>query len=224
MITQDGDKTTPNNVLVAKIDAVIKKIVTLGRKNNPLFKLYVTGYAQFFNDEDPFCNTVTFARSANPDNDGEKHILMTTELRKDFNAMSRMLNVAIKKAVDQNSGSSIVRFIDFDALIDGARFCEPGVIEPDQENPNAAFFHYPYGVNDDEGEPGIAYLNQVANRSASSLTWDPKQTLWVDYMNDFWSKVDEQGLNNAIGGGDANAQYNFWSDSMVIVPASSIPN
>ena len=33
-------------------------------------------------------------------------------------------------------------------------------------------------------------------------------------MNDFWSKIDEQGLKNAIGGGDANAQYNFWSDSI----------
>jgi hypothetical protein len=96
--------------------------------------------------------------------------------------------------------------------LEGHRFCEPGVKEPDQNNPNAAFFHYFYEVN--EEQPRIAYLNQVAARSASSLSWDPKKTLWVDYMNDFWSKVDEEGLNNTIGGGDVNAAFNFWSDSI----------
>lgn len=212
LIAQDDSRSTPKDDLVAKIDAVIKKIVTVGKKNNDFFKLYVTGYGQFFNDKDPYCDTVTFARSANPHNDNKKHVLMTRELRRDFNAMSRMLNAAIKKAVDQNIRSNAVRFIDIDASLGGKRFCEPGVKEPDQDNPNAAFFHYPYDV--EEKDPGIAYLNQVAKRSASSLLWDPKQTLWRDYMNEFWSKVDEGELNKAIGGGNVSAQYNFWSDTI----------
>jgi len=141
LIAQDDSHSTPNNALVAKIDAVIKKILTVGKKNSDRFKLYVTGYGQLFNDEDPYCDTVTFARTANPDNDGKKHVMMTRELRRDFNAMVRVVNAAIKKAIGQNSGSSIVRFIDFDAALNGARFCEPGVKEPDQNNPNAAFFH-----------------------------------------------------------------------------------
>lgn len=207
LLAQDATRSTPNDVLVAKIDAVIKKTVTAGKKNTDLFKLYVTGYGQFFNENDPYCDTVTFARSANPVNDNKPHVMMTRELRRDFNAMSRMLNTAIKKAVDQNSGSSTVKFIDFDAGLEGSRFCEPGVKEPDQNNLKTAFFHYPYGVI--EEEPGIAYLNQVA--STNTISWDPKQTLWRDYMNDFWSKIDEQGLNNALGG-DANAQYDFWSE------------
>ncbi|KAF2825179.1 hypothetical protein CC86DRAFT_419014 [Ophiobolus disseminans] len=159
LIAQDDSRKTPKNDLVAKIDAVIKKIVTVGKKNIGSFKLYVTGYGQFFNAEDPYCDTVTFARSANP----------------------------------------------------GRRFCEPGVKEPDQDNPNAGFLHYPYDV--DETNPGIAYLNQVAKRSASSLSWDPKQTLWRDYMNDFWSKVDEGELKKAIGG-NVSAKYNFWFDTI----------
>jgi hypothetical protein len=212
LLASDAAHTAPNPVLVSKIDSVIKKIVTFGKNNEKLFKLYVTGYGQFFNEKDTYCNTVTFARSANPHYDGKPHILMTTELRKEFNEMSRMLNAAIKQAVDQNAGTSTVKYVDIDASLEGHRFCEPGVREPDQNNANAAFFHYPYGVV--EEEPGIAYLNEVAARSASSLSWDPKKTLWVDYMNDFWSKVDEEGLNKAVGGGDVNAVYNFWSDSI----------
>lgn len=35
-------------------------------------------------------------------------------------------------------------------------------------------------------------------------------------MNAFWSQVDEQGLDNAIGAGvnDVDAQFNFWSDTI----------
>ncbi|OAL45170.1 hypothetical protein IQ07DRAFT_604184 [Pyrenochaeta sp. DS3sAY3a] len=72
-----------------------------------------------------------------------------------------------------------------------------GIKEPDQNNGLAGFFHYPYNVKE-EGL-GVEYLNQVAARSASSLSWDPKRTLWRHYMKEFWSKVDdEQELNKAL--------------------------
>jgi hypothetical protein len=203
LIAQDGTHSTPNNDLVAKIDSVIKKIVTEGKKNTEHFKLYVTGYGQFFNDEDPYCDGVTFARNAKP-NDGKNHVMMTRELRRDFNAMSKMLNIAIKQAIERNSESSTVKYIDVDAMLNGNRFCEPGVKEPDQDNTKSAFFHYPYSRVKEDG-PVIDYLNQVA--STNSLSWDPKQTLWRDYMEDFWSKVDEQALKDAMG--DVGAQ-NTW--------------
>lgn len=95
-----------------------------------------------------------------------------------------------------------MRYIDIDTLLEGRRFCEPGVKEPDQNNPKAAFFHYPYDIK--EPGPGIDYLDQLADRTVDSLTWNPEQTMWVDYMNDFWSKI-AQGLNNDPGSVDANA-------------------
>lgn len=102
---EEGD---PNNVLVLEIDAAIKKIVVEGNKNTNHFRLYVTGYGQFSNEKDRYCDTVTFARSANPNPDGKEHAKMTRDLREGFNAMSRMLNKAIKAAVGLNGGSKIV--------------------------------------------------------------------------------------------------------------------
>jgi hypothetical protein len=52
LLASDAAHTTPNSVLVSKIDSVIKKIVTFGKKSEKLLKLYVTGYGQFFNEED----------------------------------------------------------------------------------------------------------------------------------------------------------------------------
>lgn len=135
LLGQDGDHDTPSDVLVSKIDAAIKKIVEYGQgATGDNFRLYVTGYGQFFNDKDPGCNTVTFARTANPNPDGKEHPLMTTELRQDFNSMTDTLNLAIQKAISQNSESN-VKYIDINSLVvDGHRFCEPGVKEPDQSN------------------------------------------------------------------------------------------
>lgn len=51
---EGGDKDTPNADLVKKIDSVIKKAVAWGQAaNGNNFRLYVTGYGQFFNDKDP---------------------------------------------------------------------------------------------------------------------------------------------------------------------------
>ncbi|KUJ15589.1 esterase family protein [Mollisia scopiformis] len=187
LICQNGNHDTPNDVLVSKIDSLIKKIVQYGRSvsgNN--FRLYVTGYGQFFNDADPGCNTVTFARTANPVPDGKPHILMSTVLRQDFNLMSITLNAAIQSAVSQNSESN-VKYIDIDASLGtGHRFCEPGVNEPDQDNPSLWFWHYPYGQKDESTNPTI------------HLTWSQNSTLWTDYLNDFWSKVDEDQLLKTV--------------------------
>lgn len=218
-LAEDYHRTTPNLALIAAIDKVIKNIIILGGTSGPglaLFRLYVTGYGQFFNEEDHGCDTVTFARTANPKPDGETHVLMTTALRAEFNAMSRMLNAAIKQAVDQNSDAGYnVKYIDIDALLDGHRFCEPGIQEPDQDNENLYFYHYPYHTDSQSSEPDqpvIDYLNQVATDSASALSWDPANTLWADYLDDFWSLVDEDGLNSAAE--NVSADYNIWPDSI----------
>ena len=220
LISENGDHDEPNLELIAKIDSTIKSIVNYvhSRRGGNIFYLYVTGYGQFFNDQDPGCNTVTFARLANPKSDGKPHVLMTTDLRQDFNLMTLTLNAAIKQAVSQNEGSSvnvIVRYIDIDGLMGtGHRFCEPGIQEPDQNNPNLWFFHYPYGT-DDTNNPTIQYLNSVEQANVNTLAWDQNSTLWVDYLNEFWSQVDETQLNQTVAGsGDENTQYDIWPDSI----------
>ncbi|KAJ3473609.1 hypothetical protein NLG97_g10219 [Lecanicillium saksenae] len=217
LISENGNHDEPNLELVAKIDSTIKSIINYARHGGN-FYLYVTGYGQFFNDQDPGCNTVTFARLANPKNDGKPHVLMTTELRQDFNYMTRTLNAAIKKAVSQNDRSYnnvVVKYIDIDGLLGtGHRFCEPGVQEPDQYNPNLWFFHFPY-IKDIPNDATVQYLNSVSEANVNTLTWNQNTTLWVDYMNEFWSQVDEAKLNQTVAGsGDANAQYNLWPDTI----------
>ena len=212
LICQDGDKDTPNTALVSTIDSVIKKIVQYGQSaSGDSFRLYVTGYGQFFNDQDPGCNTVTFARTANPNPDGKEHNMMTTDLRQDFNLMSITLNAAIQKAVSENSGSN-VKYVDIDGLLGtGHRFCEPGIKEPDLDNPNLWFWHYPYNQNDDSTNPTIKYLNSVEQANVNTLTWDQSSTLWTDYLDDFWSKVDMDQLNQSAGD-NATAQLDLWPD------------
>ena len=54
-----------NPSLVDNFDKVIKEIVSKGRKGTIVDKFlqYVTGYASFFNEDDPAWNEVTFART-----------------------------------------------------------------------------------------------------------------------------------------------------------------
>lgn len=206
----------PNPNLVNKFDSVIKKTVQWGKShtggNN--FRLYVTGYAKFFNQVDTACDKVTFARAAHPKDDGKPHTMLTTTLRKDFNDMTITLNAAIKKAVDLNKDDKVT-FIDIDPLAETHRFCEPGANEPDEDNPNLYFFHYPYGKNTDN-DKGVQYLNQVEANNVNSLTWDPSSTLYTDYVTQFWSKVNEADLCKAIGcknEDDAVAQ-GFWDGTV----------
>lgn len=138
---------------------------------------------------------------------------MTTDLRQDFNLMSITLNAAIKQAVSQNSASN-VKYIDIDGLLGtGHRFCEPGNNEPNQNNPNLWYWHYPYGIKEDN--PTIDYLNSVAQvqATANNLTWDQGTTLWTDYLDDFWSTVDEDQLLATSGAADnVTAEADVWPD------------
>ncbi|KAK6419602.1 hypothetical protein LTR95_017034, partial [Oleoguttula sp. CCFEE 5521] len=117
--------------LIDKIEGTIKKILDRGRKGaiGDKFKLYVTGYPRFFSVETNECDSVTFARTANPKPDGKEHPMLTQRSRQDFNDMSVKLNEAIADAVSRHTNDG-VKFIPIDDVLDGHRFCEPG--------------HYPY--------------------------------------------------------------------------------
>ena len=207
--------------LVTSISGLIGKIVTKARQgqagNN--FKLYVTGYGQFFNNKTTACNDVTFARSANPKPDNKPHTMMTTELRTDFNAMSLGLNAAVQKAVAQNTQNG-VKYIDIDGPLDGHRFCEDGIQEPDQQNQNLWFWHYPYKQADsaEVGATGPDYTSviQAANakvfgsQSISQLSQQYDSARAVDdafYNAIYWDQVQQLGGVNATGFWDSVVGY-----------------
>lgn len=198
--------------LVSNINHLIQMTVARGQKGpiGKKFKLYVTGYGEFFNEVDPGCNTVTFARAANPTSDGKDRIKLTTELRKDFNHMSRALNTAIQDAVDRNKDMG-VKFIDIqgDKALDGHRFCEPGVQEPDQNNDKLWFWHYPYkelkSANTNLMQEAADYVTQglsTADLSAKFPHTDDYTNAIFDAIN--YTKAQE------VNGGDVEAR-GFWS-------------
>ncbi|KAL9123848.1 MAG: hypothetical protein Q9217_006763 [Psora testacea] len=202
--------------LVQDISRVIGKIVDKARKGpgGDKFKLYVTGYGQFFNDKTPACDEVTFARTANPKDDGKKHTMMTTELRKDFNAMSRGLNDAIEKAVAEHTDKG-VKFIDIDKALDGHRFCEEGVNEPDQKNPELWIWHYPYKEKDDGADENgkdfskvISAANDKVFRGLSPAELNTKYPKSKDVDNAFYDAVDWSEVDR-ISDGDINAWWGY---------------
>lgn len=193
--------------LVTNISELIGKIVTKAQQGGAgdNFKLYVTGYGQFFNNETTLCNTVTFARTANPKPDNKPHTNMTTALRTEFNAMSLGLNAAIQKAVAQNAQNG-VKYIDIDAPLTGHRFCEAGIQEPDQNNPNLWLWHYPYNQPDgaEIGSTGPDYTSvlQAANakvfgsQSISQLSQQYGSARAVD--DAFYNAIDWTQISGGV--------------------------
>lgn len=194
--------------LVDKIDHLIKKIVTKGRKGSigNDFKLYVTGYGEFFNGDDTACDEVTFARTANPNPDGKDHIKMTTEIRKEFNDMSKGLNAAIQKAVSSNEQNG-VKFIDIQSngALDGHRFCEPGIKEPDQHNDKLWFWHYPYN---EPKTDNTELLQEASDKVANGLSIDQLHSKYSDtknYTDAIFDAIDFQKAQQ-VNGGDVEAK------------------
>lgn len=198
--------------LVDNIDHLIQKTVDRGRKGpiGEKFKLYVTGYGEFFNQDDPGCNSVTFARTANPNPDGKDHIKLTIELRKDFNHMSRELNTAIQAAVDRNKDKN-VKFIDIQGenALAGHRFCEPGVQEPDQHNEQLWFWHYPYNEPKSDNTDLVEEASNKVTQGLSTADLSTKFPKTSDYTNAIFDAIDYSKAQE-LNGGDVEAK-GFWS-------------
>ncbi|KAH8688824.1 SGNH hydrolase-type esterase domain-containing protein [Talaromyces proteolyticus] len=207
--------------LVNNIDHLIKKTVTKGRSGTigDAFRLYVTGFPEFFNENDPGCDTVTFARTANPVPDGNEHIMMTTDLRKDYNSMSRALNTAIQSAVSLNADSN-VKFIDIQAngLLDGHRFCEPNIKEPDQNNENLWLFHYPYKQNEDQNpSPELQIMINATDQITNGLDISalgvkfPNISVFEDAL---WDAVNVTEVAAVSSDPVDDKWYDLWRDTV----------
>ncbi|KAB5583244.1 hypothetical protein GE09DRAFT_1078158 [Coniochaeta sp. 2T2.1] len=176
------DPTLPD-----KIDTTIKKIVAKAR-SGPIgdqFKLYVTGFPQFFSVETDECDHITFARSANPNDDGKPHQKMTQEVRKEYNEMSLYLNKVIEKAVLRNTDNG------------------PHIREPDQRNPNLWLFHYPYNEPRDEVLDGA--LEKAYGRLTAAVDVNVAFKTYNDFQNALLDAVELDESNTTTGWQDF-----FW--------------
>lgn len=94
-----------------------------------------TGYPQFFNLDNPACNTSSFGFwAANP---------LTWDKRSTINELVVAMNDKIEEAVanvNANHNVERVLFVNPDAAFEGHRFCEFGTNEPDNQTPNTWFF------------------------------------------------------------------------------------
>jgi hypothetical protein len=124
----------------------------------------VAGFPRFFNEKTEPCNKVTFVREANPNREPNKEYLeMRQELCAEFNKMSDKLNQDIADAVALTADRGVT-WVPIDGVMDGHRFCEEGITEPDQKNNNLWIFHHPYN------EPEDPKVEEVIRKAAERVT------------------------------------------------------
>ncbi|KAB5522082.1 SGNH hydrolase-type esterase domain-containing protein [Coniochaeta sp. 2T2.1] len=116
------------------------------------FRLFVTGYAEFFDETTTLCNDVTL--NFWPIWGTPK---LTQELRAQLNKLVRDLNEAIYyavKAVEEESHFGTVQYVQTTDRFAGHRFCEKDV-RPTADNPDIWFFLLTGADNDSEEQPSI---------------------------------------------------------------------
>ncbi|GKT61597.1 fibronectin type iii domain protein [Colletotrichum tofieldiae] len=110
----------------------------LSDKINPGRKVYVTGYATFFDNTTTACDNVSWAFWFNSEN---KQFL-TTERRTLMNELTLATNAAIEAAVKRAGDSfEYVGYDQYFSVLQG-RFCEAGVKEPDGNRNGLLFFQW----------------------------------------------------------------------------------
>ena len=85
-------------------------------KGKASFKTFVTGYAQFFNQDDPACDNYGLRIAFGP--------LMKRPLRKALNDLVLHINSKIEEVVKHSNEPKAV-FVNIDSAFQGHRFCEP---------------------------------------------------------------------------------------------------
>ncbi|KAL8791624.1 MAG: hypothetical protein Q9195_005773 [Heterodermia aff. obscurata] len=131
---QDSSNQIEND-LPAKLDSTILAI--LNQADNSNFKLYMTGYAGFWNNETTQCNDVSFNFWETKPADRAN---LTQELRTTMNTMLTSLNSQISAAASRANDHDLrapVVFVDYSPSFAGHRYCDDGIPEPDPSGSNA---------------------------------------------------------------------------------------
>ncbi|KAH7015990.1 SGNH hydrolase-type esterase domain-containing protein [Macrophomina phaseolina] len=147
----------------------------LGPKLGPGGFVYWTGYAQFFDDSDPWCDRVTWSFWYNVEPAAQKQYL-TRARRTRMNDLTLAVNRVIRETVAR-AGPQFV-YIDYDADFGRmfGRYCEPGVREPDPNREDLLFFEWGTsgpgrrrGKRDDEPFQERSYVEEEARESSNDL-------------------------------------------------------
>ncbi|KAI9891445.1 MAG: hypothetical protein M1814_002764 [Vezdaea aestivalis] len=163
------------------LNKVMSTALNKGRQaSGPDFRVFVQGYPQFFNAETDQCNNISFRVSF------RTPILLTREQRVKYNNIAIRLNAAIQTAVVA-LGTPNVIFIDVDHLFRGHRWCEPGVIEPDPDNPNTWIFNSGLIRPDENVDPRLRQVYDLAfPNSTNNILYKDTQ------INDaLWSAIQQ---------------------------------
>lgn len=125
---------------------IVRNVTTKGLSQVPTFQLFMTGYAAFFNEDTAQCDHVSFQRCVAPAPLCwfDVSITLTRNLRRRLNRLVTDLNVRLLDIVEefnQEAGRTLVTFVDYNKDFDGHRFCEVGVIEPDNDPTRSWFYN-----------------------------------------------------------------------------------
>ncbi|KAK4496239.1 hypothetical protein PRZ48_012219 [Zasmidium cellare] len=191
------------------IDTLIH-VIAAGRQaegaNPPeSFQVYIAGYVQFWNDDDPGCNDVSFSYW------GFSTPKLTTTLRHRMNTLVDQLNDKIKAVASQMSGLGVIYVDGFQSSYNTHRFCEPAPKDylSKPVGRNTWFWHVKSGnlINGGEGpempatDDGTFDLKQLVldhlmpNKSQQALI-TPSNPPWAIDPETFGS---EQSFYAAIG-------------------------
>ncbi|KAL4934909.1 hypothetical protein BDV06DRAFT_229313 [Aspergillus oleicola] len=140
------------------------------------FLLLVTGYMQFFYDQDNACDGEYFWRG----------MYLTQDLRQRMNALvvelNNVIQSAIREAQDSWGGAYNIIYYDADARFQGNRFCQPGRDYRD------SWFLVPFGADALADDTDVAVdLSQYPPSQLIDLMmyWQSCSVTGVDLMVDF---------------------------------------
>jgi GDSL-like Lipase/Acylhydrolase family len=106
----------------------IQSIMTTVGKSNRNFKLFVTNYPQFWNQNTDQCDSISFSYWSGPSGSDK----MTKDKRTKMNNLSKQMNAVIESVLKNwNSNyDTRIHYVDIDSAFEGHRFCENEYKEP----------------------------------------------------------------------------------------------
>lgn len=204
-VIQNSHDTINSQKFKDELNGLIKAVVDKGRGTSvgERFKVFVVGYAQFFNQETTQCNDVSFEAYWNP-LPSQK---LTVERRTAMNKLALALNQALSDAVDGFKDKGVY-WIDYDKDFDGHRFCDRE--EPNPNDPETYFFNY-YTKDD----PKLAIAQRIFEKM-------PTYQASINNKTDGAFETDEDFIN-ALGDAvkDDPEAESFLSDTVRVFHPST---
>lgn len=175
--------------LAAGIASALKEIIE--KNGEEAFKIYMTGYVTFFNETTSLCESSSF-RIYSPHYDSshkeEGQPFLTRALRTKLNDVVKALNAMLSRISDsinaEYADAQRAIFVDPNPAYAGHRWCEDGVLEPDNDrldtwlflssspdnnlpdNPNGALESYHHELSQQLAGPNFSLPDPATCREA----------------------------------------------------------